>query len=642
MHPLHEYIAKAAARELRSRRVVVWYDPPGEFARFVRELRGAAAERADVAEVTVDGVAARLVEFRGSFFEVRVLAEPSVCADTPDAVIVYVPGQERDAKASVLMELELAGALWAKTLRQCARSLFRERYTLGVVDELVPVDRAPHYNDLARISERRASGEPPSILKVIFHEAHDDRELLAAWLASDARDAEVEAKGGARELAKLVTSCLGLALAEGQPLAKQRLVALRYVLAGEFRLDLRCAPPATLDAIPAPETDDAQAGVRAMAQLLRTAHAGAYRELAMRVEQELRLDRAGIAADALGSIDTFSFEERALLSWCGDLLAGRRFEAADAVVRDRAKSFWRNLNEGRQAQWEACRQMAELGRHTMAVRAALAGVGGDPAAWVEAYTAREGWHQMDGVQRRLEALVMTLAEEPEERALGVVRQLYEETCLKMAEGFTRALAGRGWIVRSALHQTGVYGDVVAAQPKPVAYFLVDAMRYEMGVELAERLPTQSEVTVRHAIGVLPSITTAGMAALMPGASGSFSLETQKGKLGARIEDAFLPDASARKKFATSRVPGLVDLSLDDLLTLPPSKLKGRVENAQVVIVRSQEIDAAGEGGFTSQARQVMDLVISNVARAIGKLAKAGVEHAVVSADHGHLILRRGS
>ncbi len=54
------------------------------------------------------------------------------------------------------------------------------------------------------------------------------------------------------------------------------------------------------------------------------------------------------------------------------------------------------------------------------------------------------------------------------------------------------------------------------------------------------------------------------------------------------------------------------------------------------MVRSQEIDHAGEGGFTFQARQVMDTVIDNLARAIRKLAAAGIEHAVVSADHGHL------
>jgi hypothetical protein len=81
---------------------------------------------------------------------------------------------------------------------------------------------------------------------------------------------------------------------------------------------------------------------------------------------------------------------------------------------------------------------------------------------------------------------------------------------------------------------------------------------------------------------------------------------------------------------------LVDVSLDELLSLQPSKLAKKIEGAQVVVVRSQEIDHAGETGFTFQARQVMDTVIDNLARAARKLAAAGVEHAVVTADHGHL------
>ena len=177
-----------------------------------------------------------------------------------------------------------------------------------------------------------------------------------------------------------------------------------------------------------------------------------------------------------------------------------------------------------------------------------------------------------------------------------------------------------------MHQTRIYSEVVAEQPKPVAYFLVDAMRFEMGVELAERLPKTAEVSVRPAIGALPSITPIGMAALQPGASASFSVVEQGGKLGARIDDAFLPDLAARKKFAAARVPKLVDVALDELLSLQPSKLAKKIEGAQVVVVRSQEIDHAGEAGFTFQARQVMDTVIDNLARAIRKLAAAGVEH----------------
>src|SRR5690606_37123719 len=111
---------------------------------------------------------------------------------------------------------------------------------------------------------------------------------------------------------------------------------------------------------------------------------------------------------------------------------------------------------------------------------------------------------------------------------------------------------------------------------------------------------------------------------------------QGGKLGARIDDAFLPDLASRKKHAAARIPKLVDLTLDELLSLQPSKLAKKLDGAQVIVVRSQEIDHAGEAGFTFQAWQVMDTVIDNLARAIRKPAASGVEHAVVSADHGHL------
>ena len=70
----------------------------------------------------------------------------------------------------------------------------------------------------------------------------------------------------------------------------------------------------------------------------------------------------------------------------------------------------------------------------------------------------------------------------------MVRRAYDDACHAMADGFTKVLVKAGWTVPGALHQTHVFSEVVAAQPKPVAYFLVDAMRFEMGIELAERLP----------------------------------------------------------------------------------------------------------------------------------------------------------
>ena len=640
MHALHEYVSKQLADKVKSRRVVVWYDERGDFQRFVDEVRGGPRAVSEPVPVAVAGAKASLAEYAGSLFELRAIVEPLVSGDKPDALVVYVPGLAHDAKGSVLMELEKAGRTWKPDLKQLAKNVLLQKYTLGVVDEMLPFDRKVSYEDLARAAAGNSGAEPPSILRSIFHDASGNDGLLTAWLVSDARDEQIVSKEATRELTKLVKARLGLDLVAESPLSKLRAITLRFVLAGEFRLDLSCDPPPSLDSVGEPPTKDEETAVREIARRLRTGHADAYAALADRVEEDLGLRNATLPPGALGSIDTFRFEERALLRHAGELISNGKFGEALALVADREQCFWLDRDVSRKAQWEATRRMAELGTAAIEVRKAINKFSGDAAAWLDAYVSPvnegAGWFRLDQAQRRLEAWVANLDEEPEERPLGVVRRAHEDTCHAMAEGFTKALAKAGWTVPGVLHQTRVWSEVVADKPKPVAYFLVDAMRFEMGIELAERLPKTSEVSMRAAVGALPSITPIGMAALQPGASASFSVVEQGGKLGARIDDSFLPDLAARKKHAVARVPKLLDLALDELLSLQLSKLTKKLDGAQVVVVRSQEIDHAGEAGFTFQARQVMDTVIDNLARAIRKLAAAGIEHAVVSADHGHL------
>ncbi|MBI3073002.1 MAG: PglZ domain-containing protein [Deltaproteobacteria bacterium] len=646
-HPLHDYVAKQLSDKLKANKIVVWYDPRREFEAFIGELEATERSRklaaqddarisVGLTEVEAAGKAFWIAEFSGSFFEVRTAVEMVAAADSPEPTLLFIPGRERDRRGSVLMEIEKAGTTWEPQLKRLAKNVLLQKYTLGVVDEMLPVDRKVSYEDLARAAADTTSTEPPSILKSVFHDTAGNDGLLGAWLASDSRDAAIETKAATRELIKLIRSRLGAELPENASISKVRAITLRYVLAGEFRTDLRCPPPPSVAAVPAPKTKDNESAVRELARRLRTSFASAYPNLADHVEKELGLRNAPIAADALGSIDTFRFEERALLSHCGALIAEQGFDEALAIVTERENSFWLDHDVGRKAQWETCRRMAELGGAIVAVRAAMAKIGNGPVSWIDAYASKDGWYRIDQLQRRLEVLITKLEEEPEERPLGVVRRAYEDACHAMAEGFTRALAKAKWATPGVLHQTCVYREAVADRPKPLAYFLVDAMRFEMGVELAERLPKSAEVSTRHAICALPSITTVGMAALQPGASASFSVVEQDGVLGARIEDAFLPDSSARKKFASAKVPKLSHVGLDELLSLQASKLARKIEGAQVIVVKSQEIDHAGETGFSHQARQVMDTVIDNLARAIRRLAAAGVEHSVVSADHGHL------
>jgi hypothetical protein len=632
MHPLHDYLAKQLAEKIKSRQVVVWYDPRSEFAPFVSEIRGAAPVANELVSVSIAGAAARLAVYAGSMFELRALIEPSISGDTPEAVLVYLPGCAHDKRGSALMEMEKAGECLSWQLKRLARNVLRERYTDGVMDEMLAPERVA-YEDLARAASDTSSAEPPSVLKGIFPEASGTDGLLAAWLVNDGRDGAIEEKEGHREIRKLVRSRLELELPDDSLLPRHRAIVTRYVLVNEFLCDYSGGPLPTLAALPRPKTKAGEAAVRDLAQRLRSAFPAQFVPIADNLEGQLHLSSIGIAAKHLGSIDTFRFEERALLKYCGELIAGKRFSEAIKIIADREHSFWVDREIARKAQWDVCRYMAELGALAVEVRAAVTSASADARAWIEAYV--RDWHRLDLAHRRLESRVRSLEDDSDERSIAIVRREYEDVCHAMAVGFAQALEKAHWAVPGVLHQTHVFSDVVSSQPKPVAYFLVDAMRFEMGAELASTLPKTSEVSLRPAVTALPSITPIGMAALLPGASSSFNLADHRGTLGATIDDSVLCDLTARKKHAAARIPNSVDMTLEDLLTLTKGKLEKKIDGAQVIIVRSQDIDQVGESGLY-QARQVMDSVIGNLARAIGKLAKVGVERAVVSADHGHL------
>ena len=64
----------------------------------------------------------------------------------------------------------------------------------------------------------------------------------------------------------------------------------------------------------------------------------------------------------------------------------------------------------------------------------------------------------------------------------------------------------------------------------------------------------------------------GMAALLPGASASFSVVEHKGKLAACIEGSRMPGLHERLKFLKATVPDTVEMTLGKLLGTPPSQL----------------------------------------------------------------------
>ena len=635
MHPFHDYLCQQLDDMVKKRGIVVFYDPRREFEPlFDRELEEVGTGYDGLPRVFVKERLTFVARHEGSFFALRNTVEPIADLDKPEPLIIYLPGLERDRQTSVLMELEKSGTAYEPQLKRLALNVLRKRFTDGQIDEMLR-PASVGYDDIVSFLHQGEEGNSASVLRTIFDGAQSET-LITRWLADEDKDATIVGKGAAVELLKLLETRLGLSVPENATVTELRDKVLRYVLVSEFRSDLGCDPPQSVAMVPDPPSKEHGERIRDVAESLRRGHADSYVALSNKVEADLGLAEAKIEAGHLGNIDTFRFEEHALLAYAGELICGRDYARAFGIAAARSRSFWVDRDVGRRAQWEACRLMAELGREIEKVRPALGKANGNPAKWVHAYAAEDGWFCVDSLQRRLETWVAKMDDEPEtEKALAVVRREHEELLKKMAVGFANLLAGAAWTVPGALHQTRIYPEVVQAIGGRVAYFFVDAMRFEMGVELARQLEGTKDLTVRPAVAALPTITPVGMAALLPGASASFSVVEQKGQLAASIEDKTMSRLAERLKFLKVKVPDAMDVRLGKLLGMSPSQLSKLIGDASLVVVRSQEIDALGENVDELTARAAMEGVIGNVARAIRKLASAGIEDFVVTADHGH-------
>src|SRR6266542_6651994 len=153
------------------------------------------------------------------------------------------------------------------------------------------------------------------------------------------------------------------------------------------------------------------------------------------------------------------------------------------------------------------------------------------------------------------------------------------------------------LLQSQVHATIVAPYVAAG---PVGYFMVDALRYELAHDLLDVLRRQCDggnIQLWPAVALVPSITPVGMANLCPRADDGLTIDLKDGnRLVVNINgrEVMTPaDRVARLRAADGRV---ADLRLDDIVRLSERELTDQIEGANLVLVRSQEIDEQGETG----------------------------------------------
>jgi uncharacterized protein (TIGR02687 family) len=187
-------------------------------------------------------------------------------------------------------------------------------------------------------------------------------------------------------------------------------------------------------------------------------------------------------------------------------------------------------------------------------------------------------------------------------------------------------------------QRNFYTRFVKSISERTVVIISDAMRYEVGRELFEKMQDNPRSTVKMAaqLSVLPSYTRLGMAALLP-----HQTLTMSETYDVCVDDVLCNDLASRETVLKQYCPNSCCVQFDDLAAMKNPALREVFTGKQVVYVYHNQIDARGDKVntenevFTACHEAVQE--ISDMMERISK--NANTHRFIVTADHGFIYKR---
>ncbi|GAA0724083.1 BREX-1 system phosphatase PglZ type A [Dactylosporangium roseum] len=349
------------------------------------------------------------------------------------------------------------------------------------------------------------------------------------------------------------------------------------------------------------------------------------------------LDYASLIEDAsfrdLVAVDLFQEVDQKIISDLARAVAEQTVtprEVAD-VVRARQSSVW--INGYRQlytAVASASELLGELSSLNLGMRSFDDGL--------ERY--RRKWFRIDQLYRQFVYAART-AEYP--KPLEALREQVEK---RYTNKFVYELGNAWqqqvnqvdtWRSTALRSQTGFYAGyvepLVRDGDKKAVVIVSDALRYEVADELGSRIRQEDrfDATLDAVLGVLPSYTQLGMAALLPHS-------TLKHSADARVvlaDDQPTNGTAFRGKILES--VGGTAIQAEDFKALNADERRELYKANRVLYVYHDRIDATGDKPSTE--RQVFEAVedaLRDLVDLVKKLASANATNIFITADHGFL------
>lgn len=616
---------------LRQDGVLVVYDPDQRYRELCLEL---SAEKLCVIDVSESSITSR-------FAALDALSEFGKANPSLEGILVYIPAEKPITDEEKQREpFAVYGAIG---------SVFPE----GDGEEYISLclrARADHATEIRKIFK---SNPQPSfetidaigggvgwpILQSAL-KAESTREILLDLLMpSETQIAALKTQyGWISEAKELFKSALGLNL-----ITKLRSWSSiseelwRFILFSEFVFDLPGALPSALTTVPiAP--DEAESLINDLCDRLRNniQTQDAYIERAEEIERELNLSQICLDVEDFGVRDTFPFEERASFNQAVLALQQENYEKPHETLERHEQSIWIRRGES-QAQWTLLRSAVDLALACEDIDRQLPDNIRSIDSLLDFYT--NSIRRVDRFQREFEQAAGHFFDlgGTSDDVISLSRATYRKVIDKAHQYFISHIEKSGWPLMGRLLNGDVFDNLVAPKliecGRRVAYFMIDAMRYELGVEFAKQLNEFGQIDVQIACAQLPTITSVGMASLLPEASRNIRVTDNNDQVLILHGESPLSSVSQRMDvFRRKYGQRFSQIELTQFVRYE-TELEPTVE---LLVIRSNDLDNDFES-TPEAAPGLISRTFQKIRSAISKLRDLGFQDIIIATDHGFFL-----
>lgn len=336
----------------------------------------------------------------------------------------------------------------------------------------------------------------------------------------------------------------------------------------------------------------------------------------------------------LVEMDFFSLIDQRILSWLAQQILDRTISAGDCaniIWRRRNTHWFDTFKEIYEALNYASQFVKELEAVDLHMSSLADGIRKYEATW---YRLDQNYRKFIGHVRssRQPTLLVKIADR--------VENLYSNNFLApLNENWQRLVDdAKVWEAAPVPNQGEFFDRQIKeylGTRNKVAVIVSDALRYEIGEELERLIEAEDRFTaeIEPMLGILPSYTKVGMAALLPHQEITVTSDET-----VQVDGQSTAGKENRTKILAAAVKdGATAIRSEDLLKMSRDESRELARDNQVIYVYHNQIDAVGDKLETEdRVFDATESAVHEIIDIIKKLANANLTNMIVTADHGFI------